>query len=522
MLSNIMRDKVPGVPEEEMYQQPPQISQAEIMAGGRPDGNANGARQMLGLDNERPQGFGAKQMLGLDSPQMSGGGFAQMMGMNNHNKSKFNIEESLGMGKSSKNKNNKINEMLGSPTSRSSSFDVSKYFGMGKTKSKKNNNINLGMGTFGTNKTDVQNKINNFLGMNKPKKNMRAVEPLNPLRMMGMNQGNINFNTERVGWNRMAQQKGLSMFGDYDGDRVMNILDCDPYDKNKQAGFHEMLSGIKNRFSSNKNISLKIPTEEELNELDAPVKPVPLDPYYYELEDKSGEPVYQDEAGMTNLDPVYSETTRDVYIPEATVSTEGTKEKPGFIQGTKSFLETTGLIKTEEQKELERQRAYELQKVREKAIAQAEVELERRRAREKILGSVGRSKRKPRSELQGLYEGLRAGAQPMPGRESLERSSGNNVNTLMGIKREGWYGASMLNEFRSDRSPMTGSEYYGVAQGPQGQPMQQEQSMQQVQQNPQTTTYSPFSKRPVTYVRGPYKKRVVMQQPYVLQQQSGY
>ena len=33
---------------------------------------------------------------------------------------------------------------------------------------------------------------------------------------------------------RINQQKGLSMFGDHDGDGSPNILDCDPYDKNKQ------------------------------------------------------------------------------------------------------------------------------------------------------------------------------------------------------------------------------------------------------------------------------------------------
>lgn len=43
---------------------------------------------------------------------------------------------------------------------------------------------------------------------------------------------------------RMQQQRGLSLFGDRDGDGLPNIFDCDPLDKNKQGRVHDFFSGI--------------------------------------------------------------------------------------------------------------------------------------------------------------------------------------------------------------------------------------------------------------------------------------
>jgi len=43
---------------------------------------------------------------------------------------------------------------------------------------------------------------------------------------------------------RMNQQRGLSLFGDRDGDRLPNVFDCDPLDPNKQGKIHDFFSGI--------------------------------------------------------------------------------------------------------------------------------------------------------------------------------------------------------------------------------------------------------------------------------------
>ncbi len=51
-----------------------------------------------------------------------------------------------------------------------------------------------------------------------------------------------NLHPENVGFKRLKQQKGLSLWGDKDGDKLANILDCNPLDRTKQGGAHKVLS----------------------------------------------------------------------------------------------------------------------------------------------------------------------------------------------------------------------------------------------------------------------------------------
>ena len=53
------------------------------------------------------------------------------------------------------------------------------------------------------------------------------------------------FNPEQVGLRRLKQQKYLSNFGDYDRDGLANILDCNPFDRKKQAEWHEAVEGMR-------------------------------------------------------------------------------------------------------------------------------------------------------------------------------------------------------------------------------------------------------------------------------------
>lgn len=52
----------------------------------------------------------------------------------------------------------------------------------------------------------------------------------------------INFKTDKLAQMRIQQQRKLNMFGDYDGDGVINILDCNPFDKTKQGKIHDMVN----------------------------------------------------------------------------------------------------------------------------------------------------------------------------------------------------------------------------------------------------------------------------------------
>lgn len=49
---------------------------------------------------------------------------------------------------------------------------------------------------------------------------------------------------EDVAWSRLKIEGNLPMFGDKDKDKVMNIFDCQPYKKKEQALYHKVLSAI--------------------------------------------------------------------------------------------------------------------------------------------------------------------------------------------------------------------------------------------------------------------------------------
>jgi len=60
------------------------------------------------------------------------------------------------------------------------------------------------------------------------------------LRADPMGIGDLKFNTEKIGWTRMKKQEGLPLFGDIDRDRKLNVFDCEPYNRMKQAVAHKV------------------------------------------------------------------------------------------------------------------------------------------------------------------------------------------------------------------------------------------------------------------------------------------
>jgi len=90
-------------------------------------------------------------------------------------------------------------------------------------------------------------------------------------------------NTEKVAVKRMKKQKGMSLFGDWDKDKVPNIFDCDPRNLKKQAAIHDEL-GIENIGPENpveevlENVSDEQPQtylQEGIGELKAGLKSAP-------------------------------------------------------------------------------------------------------------------------------------------------------------------------------------------------------------------------------------------------------
>jgi hypothetical protein len=121
---------------------------------------------------------------------------------NNNMKDFFNV----------KNNNIKVFEGLkpGKP------FNVSNYFNTNNTKNVKENALN---------------KINSSFGFMKNNLNQD-----NNIKQLFGTFGN----PEKTANKRLKQQKGLSLFGDNDGDKLMNVFDCDPLDYLKQGEQHNL------------------------------------------------------------------------------------------------------------------------------------------------------------------------------------------------------------------------------------------------------------------------------------------
>jgi len=179
----------------------------------------------------------------------------------------MNIKNSLGVDKGSllmgntKTKTPNVNMMLGGASKGKSNINVSQFMGM-NSKSKKTKNIDVGS-FMGMNSKSTKTKnidVSSFMGMNnQPMKN----NAFNVNKMMGLGgkstkSKSINV-SKYLGSNmmgskmppspekRMKQQKGLSMFGDYDGDKLPNIFDCNPKNKNQQGFIHRLKNSLEGR-----------------------------------------------------------------------------------------------------------------------------------------------------------------------------------------------------------------------------------------------------------------------------------
>lgn len=93
--------------------------------------------------------------------------------------------------------------------------NIDKFFILKKQKENKDANESI-------------NKINSFLNV-KRKTSKNEIDINN---IIGVNRKN---NFDIMGFNRIKQQRGLSLFGNADGDKVPNILDCEPFNKKKHG-----------------------------------------------------------------------------------------------------------------------------------------------------------------------------------------------------------------------------------------------------------------------------------------------
>jgi len=176
-------------------------------------------------------------------------------------KSKSAIISSL-LGTESSNKN-KISKMLGSnkgkhdintinrflKNTNGSKDNISKLLGIGH-KNKTTNPFINSKSNIKQSKQSAINKIKSSFGVLHNSNNSN----INFNKLINGNNGSHKFTNnikdligkpEKSAKHRMKQQNGLSMFGDYDGDKVLNMFDCDPINPKKQGKVHDFLNKLK-------------------------------------------------------------------------------------------------------------------------------------------------------------------------------------------------------------------------------------------------------------------------------------
>ena len=282
---------------------------------------------------------------------------------------------------------------------------------------------------------------------------------------LGMNLGvSTKINTYvppigNIGWKRMKQQKGLSMFGDIDRDGVPNILDCKPFNWRRQGPENNNEYG----YTEGEDYPIEVQGERGVEE--------PIEEPVYEYDDYSETP-YEEQSYMAEPTGEYEESEEGEYVEpqEKVIEAEvvETREEPSFLSRA---WQATGIPSTLEER-------------REKAAYEAEI---RKKAREGVAKTAeefkagmlaGEEMRKvlpseyfrqttttkgkkgeKREELSPFEMGTRAGLyrRPEPGRlekfqESMGRMSMGFEQGMRGIA--GGLSAGTRAAFPAAQSPM--------------------------------------------------------------------
>jgi len=312
---------------------------------------------------------------------------------------------------------------------------------------------------------------------------------------------NLNMNTEMIGWNRLNKQKGLSLFGDVDKDKVANIFDCKPFNRMEQGLVHKL-----KRFVAGEGFTEPPETVGELE-------------VYNNVEPKVeiyGQP----------------ETKKKKFITIQQVPFEASVEKAEEVAKTpwtekaEKLGYAVGLLKTPEQRlEIEKRRV-ELAKARTAeriAIAKATPrELPIRRAVDyRADRMVRRVMPPPTFEISPAQKASRVlGLAPSVGFMTPSYGMGGIGFSQMipGSRAAGAGFREMVTGKEAVQLPPAAypTSSLGVQQGvPYGAQVQPGYPPQVPRR------YSPYSKRAVSYTRGPYKKRTIIVQPGTQYAQPG-
>lgn len=301
----------------------------------------------------------------------------------------------------------------------------------------------------------------------------------------------------RLGMQRVKKQKGLRPWGDSDGDGLINMLDCDPLNKDKQSpagAFDDAVDDEDMRPSTARD------TARGTNGRGGRRSPSPerFDPEAIEERRRA-----EDDIDMT-VESVESGRFRDGADEQAQAERAGS----GFSAALGRGIETLGRGIARERRLSERRRIDE-QDLRAKAARQATADEERRRQRQ-LLRIARERERETTPQSQAIPQAI-GGAFGTLGQVS--RESGGIDKIRQGATMPGSQERILMLTSPQRRTMATNGREQPVMRQPQPQPQPRREvqrdrtpvTPQEAMRDPDKEIQSPYSGRKVSYVRGPYK-----------------
>ena len=166
----------------------------------------------------------------------------------------------------------KVDMILGKKYSNNKNKTRDLFGNMNFSKKDKSNDL------FGNMNFGNKNNVDNFLGMRNKQKQDKINKKGSMAVFSGFNFKNdlfsgkiINTSSESQAWKRIGMQKGLKPFGDIDGDKVPNVMDCVPRNPLKQGpenkDINEVLVQYADNNKQNDTGKINMSGEQFLNEV---------------------------------------------------------------------------------------------------------------------------------------------------------------------------------------------------------------------------------------------------------------
>ena len=350
---------------------------------------------------------------------------------------------------------------------------------------------------------------------------------------------------------RIKQQAGLSMFGDFDGDGVVNILDCDPRNRLRQGIATKIKNWTAGRgYVEDDEVPLQTPSgelqkyTESSEQQQSPI-------IKYGDEDDEKESALQKVSGYIGVGAQKVGT----YLGEVG---EGAKEVGGYIgvgakkvggyvgagatgiaKGVSNVYQATGIQEAREDRD--KQKEFE-KEIRGKALEEALKDKTKAEAKSLYIQTYKKERgirptpiqaiRGHRSEFKGAGAGVRQAVSPFAIGGVGVGSQSQKVSNLIGLRSNlgvssamqlaGGYRQSDPFAIKVDDAVGKGELRAIMASQPIAQPIQQYPTAPAPSYQPAPgpsipkgsppepgMQWSPHSKRWVRYPRGPYKKTMV-------------